>query len=82
MAGKITGYQNGSADGKLGGLIFFEKLGIFCLVYAKTPNPEGANKGKNVIYAATFVFNKNKTYSLTKTKEVKIFETDNFQQRS
>ena len=77
LAGKITGYQNGSADGKLGGLIFFEKLGIFCLVYAKTPNPEGANKGKNVIYAATFVFNKNKTYSLTKTKEVKIFETDN-----
>ena len=77
LAGKITGYQNGSADGKLGGLIFFEKLGIFCLVYAKTPDPEGANKGKNVIYAATFVFNKNKTYSLTKTKEVKIFETDN-----
>ena len=77
LAGIIKGYGGGSADGKLGGLLFFEKLGIFCLVYAKTPTPEGANKGKNVIYAATFVFNKNKTYSLTKTKEVKIFETDN-----
>lgn len=80
LAGKITGNQRGNADGKLGGLLYFEKLGIFCLVYAKTPEPEGKNKDKNVIYAATFIFNKNKTYTLTKTYEVKVFETDNVMQ--
>ena len=74
LAGKIKGYKNGYADGKLGGLLFFEKLGIFCLVYAKTPDPD---KGKHIIYATTFVFNKDtKKYSLTKTYEVKVLDTD------
>ena len=35
LAGDITGYMNGQADGKLGGLIYFEKYGIYCLVYEK-----------------------------------------------
>ena len=51
LAGTITGYSNGSADGKLGGLIYFENLGIFCMVYAKTPNASDDNKnGKDIIY--------------------------------
>ena len=47
LAGKITGYRNGSADGKLGGILYFEKYGIYCLVYAKTPNvSEDSYNGK------------------------------------
>ena len=36
LAGPIKGYLNGQTDGKLGGIIYFEKSKILCLVYAKT----------------------------------------------
>ena len=38
LAGIITGYSIGWADGKLGGILYYEKLELYCLVYAKTPN--------------------------------------------
>ena len=77
LAGKITGYENGSADGKLGGLIYFEKLKLFCLVYAKTPCPsDDKNKGKNVIFATTFTFS-DKKYKNVKTYEIKVVNEDN-----
>ena len=80
MAGKITG-TSGYAYGRIGGLLFFEKLGIFCLVYAKAPDPKGVNKYKDVIYVITFTFDKNNTdktkYSVNKTQALKVFQTDN-----
>ena len=80
LAGTITGYMNGSADGKLGGLLYFEKYNIYCLVYAKTPNPsEDSNKGKNVIYMTTWQFENNKITN-EKTIEVKVFSTGNVMQ--
>ena len=76
LAGTITGYENGSADGKLGGIIYFEELGIFCMVYAKTPDP---SNGKNIIYATTWTFS-NKAFNDIQTKEIKIFEQNNVMQ--
>ena len=70
LAEKITGNQRGNADGRLGG---YEKLGFFCLVYVKIPDPEGENEGKNAIYATTFTFKDNK-FSIEQTKAIKIFE--------
>ena len=40
--------MNDQAYGKLGGLLYFEKSGIYCLVYAKTPNnSSNSTNGKN-----------------------------------
>jgi hypothetical protein len=69
LAGDITGYMNGQADGKLGGLLYFEKSGLYCLVYAKTPN---AADSKNVIYMTTWKFENNKITD-AKTMTVKTF---------
>ena len=79
LAGKITGNQRGNADGRLGGILYFEKLDIFCLVYAKTPDPEGENQGKNVIYATTFTF-KNKKFNIERTQPIKIIENSSIVQ--
>ena len=60
MAGYIKGYHNGGADGKLGGLLYFEKYGLYCLIYAKTPNySNDAKNGKNIIYISTWKFENN-----------------------
>ena len=56
LAGEITGYMNGQSDGKLGGLLYFEKSGLYCLVYAKTSNADS----KKVIYLTTWKFENNK----------------------
>ena len=81
LAGDIKGYLNGSADGKLGGIIYFETLGLFCLVYAKIPNYSDVdpNNMKNIIYMATWKFENNeiKDHEIT---EIKVFETDNVMQ--
>ena len=61
--------MNGQADGKLGGLLYFEKSKIFCLVYAKTPN---ADTSKNAIYMTTWTFENNKIAN-KKTMTVKTF---------
>ena len=69
LAGTITGYMNGQADGKLGGLLYFEKSGLYCLVYAKTPD---ADTSKNAIYMTTWKFENNKITTV-KTMTVKTF---------
>ena len=80
LAGSINGYMNGSADGKLGGLLYFEKYGIYCLVYAKTPNvSEDSYNGKNIIYMTTWKFENNEITE-QKTKIVKEFSTGNVMQ--
>ena len=80
LAGTIIGYDNGSADGKLGGLIYFENLGIYCMVYAKTPNASDDNKnGKHIIYMTTWKFSNNAITDL-KTTEIKVFDNLNVMQ--
>ena len=75
IAGKITGYMNGQADGKLGGILYFEKSKIYCLVYAKTPNAStDSTNGKNIIYMTTWKFENNKITNI-KTISVKTFAT-------
>jgi len=73
LAGSIKGYQNGSADGKLGGILYFAKLGLYCLIYAKTPDEQS---GKNIIYMTTWKFIDNKITNKTIT-EIKVFEDKN-----
>ena len=53
LAGYINGYRNGKADGRLGGILYFSELGLYCLVYAKTPD---VDSGKHVIYMTTWKF--------------------------
>ena len=76
LAGKIVGHNNGIADGKLGGLLYFEKYKIYCLVYAKTPNQSEDNyNGKNIIYITTWKFENNKITN-NKTMIVKAFSSE------
>ena len=80
LAGTITGYHDGRADGKLGGIMYFENLDIYCMIYAKTPNASNDDKnGKNIIYATTWKFS-NKQYSSIETKEIKIFDSNSVMQ--
>ena len=60
IVGIIKGYMNGTADGRLGGLLYFEYRKIYCLVYAKTPDVSGdSNNGTNIIYMTTWRFEHN-----------------------
>ena len=80
LAGSIKGYSNGWADGKLGGLLYFEKLELYCLIYAKTPNYSDDDKNnKNIIYITTWKFIDGQIEE-TKVKEIKILETSNIMQ--
>ena len=81
LAGYIKGYQIGWADGKLGSILYFEELELYCLVYAKTPNySEDAKNGTNIIYMTTWKFSNKKIDNII-TKEIKIFPaTDNIMQ--
>ena len=77
LAGYIKGYSNGWADGRLGGLLYFEKLELYCLIYAKTPNYSKDEKNnKNIIYISTWKFNNSKIEQ-TNVTEVKVLETNN-----
>ena len=80
LAGFITGYKYGWADGKLGGILYFEKLELYCLVYAKTPNKsEDEKNGKTIIYITTWKFS-DKEIKEEKVQEIKVFETGNIMQ--
>ena len=80
LAGTIKGYANGWADGKLGGLLYFEELELYCMVYAKTPNySEDDKNGKNIIYMTTWKFVDGKIEQTT-VKEIKVLEINNIMQ--
>ena len=71
LAGYITPYYNGLADGKLGGILYYEKLGLYAMVYAKTPvasNEE--NGGQNIIYVTIWKFENNQIID----KQIKIIK--------
>ena len=75
LAGYIKGYFNGSSDGRLGGILYFVKLGLYCLIYAKAPNySKDSYNNKTIIYVTTwkYSFLNNSIYS-NQTKEIKIF---------
>ena len=78
MAGYIKGDKKGNADGKLGGILYFEKYNIYCLIYAKTPNHSTVEKdGKNIIYIITWTFERKiEIYTNFKTLKLKIFENE------
>ena len=77
LAGLITPYHNGQADGKLGGLVYFEKFKLYVMVYAKTPvNITETNGGKNIIYASIWNF-ENKGYTNKEIKIIKNFGENN-----
>ena len=77
LAGYIKGNQRGTANGKLGGILYFEKYELYCLVYAKTPyysdNASDSKNGSNIIYITTWKFINNQITN-NKTTEIKIFE--------
>ena len=81
LAGYIKGYHSGPADGKLGGLLYFEKQSLYCLVYAKTPNysDDTTKNGKTIIFVSTWQFS-NGIITNNKTYEIKVFETGNIMQ--
>ena len=80
LAGYIKAYRNGTADGKLGGMLYFENYGLYCLIYAKTPNySNDVKNGKNIIYISTWKF-ENNVISNNRTYEIKVFNTGNLMQ--
>ena len=81
LAGYITPYRNGRADGKLGGILYYEKLGLYVMVYAKTPVASTeTDGGKNVIYATLWKFADNKITN-NQTKIIKnLGESNNVMQ--
>jgi len=80
LAGYIKGYHSGPADGKLGGILYFEKFKLYCLVYAKTPNysDDVQKNNTNIIFITSWKFENN--IISNKTYEIKIFKTGNLMQ--
>ena len=68
---KIEGNRGGRADGRLGGILYFEKYELYCLVYAKTPKEQN---DKKTIYMTTWK-NENDKVVNNKTIEIKILES-------
>ena len=80
LTGIIKGYYYGWADGKLGAILYFDKLELYCLVYAKTPNHSSDEKNnKNIIYITTLKFINGKIEQTT-FKEIKVLEKGNIMQ--
>ena len=76
LAGRMTGKGDGSTDARLGGILYFEKLKLYCLVYAKTPNYSNDNRNNtNIIYLTTWNFENDKLKNNI-TREIKIFPKD------
>ena len=82
LAGYIKGYHTGPADGKLGGILYFEKYALYCLVFAKTPNysdDDSSKNGKTIIFISTWKF-EDKQIAKNYTYEIKLFESGNIMQ--
>ena len=80
IAGYIKGHMIGWTDGKLGAILYYEELGLYALVYAKTPDHSDNEKnGKNIIYITTWKFNNGNFEDIT-TKDIKIMDTENIMQ--
>ena len=82
LAGYIKGYHTGPADGKLGGILYFEKYALYCLVYAKTPNysDDSTKNGKTIIFISTWKFEDKQIADNNNIYEIKLFESGNIMQ--
>jgi hypothetical protein len=82
LAGYIKGYHTGPADGKLGGILYFEKYALYCLVYAKTPNysDDSTKNGKTIIFISTWKFEDKQIANNSNIYEIKLFESGNIMQ--
>ena len=64
----------------MGAILYFDKLELYCLVYAKTPNHSSDEKNnKNIIYITTWKFINGKIEQTT-FKEIKVLEKGNIMQ--
>ena len=73
LVGKMTGSGTGTTDARLGGILYFEKLKLYCLVYSKNPNySDDAKNNTNIIYMTTWKLINN-VISNNVTKEIRIF---------
>ena len=83
LAGYIKGYHTGPADGKLGGILYFEKYALYCLVFAKTPNysdDDSSKNGKTIIFISTWKFEDKQIANNSNIYEIKLFESGNIMQ--
>ena len=83
LAGYIKGYHTGPADGKLGGILYFEKYALYCLVFAKTPNysdDDSSKNGKTIIFISTWKFEDKQIENNNNIYEIKLFESGNIMQ--
>ena len=78
LAGYIKGYPTGPSEGKLGGILYFEKYELYCLVYAKTPNysDDPQKNNKTIIFITTWQI-EGETIKNEQTYEIKIFNNPN-----
>ena len=68
---KIEGNRGGIAYGRLGGILYFEKYELYCLVYAKTPKD---NNEKHKIYMTTWKIENDKVVN-NRTIEIMVLES-------
>lgn len=69
LTGKMKGYKGAFPFSRIGRIIYFEALKLYCLVYAKTPDED---KNTTVIYLTTWELKDNQIVN-NKTMPVKIF---------
>jgi len=50
LAGYIKGDKNDHADGKLRGILYFEKHKLYCLIYVKIPNNSTDDKNGKISF--------------------------------
>ena len=72
LTGKMKGLDGAFPFSRIGRILYFEGLKLYCLVYAKTPD---LDKNTTVIYLTTWEL-KNKQIVNNKTLTVKIFPQD------
>ena len=72
LTGKMKGLDGAFPFSRIGRILYFEGLKLYCLVYAKTPD---LDKNTTVIYLTTWEL-KNKQIVNNKTLTVKIFSQD------
>ena len=72
LTGKMKGLDGAFPYSRIGRILYFESLKLYCLVYAKTPD---LDKNTTVIYLTTWEL-KNKQIVNNKTLTVKIFSQD------
>ena len=73
LVGKMTGTHTGTADARLGGILYFEKLKLYCLVYSKNPNYSNDEKNNtNIIYMTTWNL-VNNVIKNNITREIRVF---------